>query len=226
MSDKKPIMSQKVQNYNFAMLGLASLLVLQIVLIGLVGYNQYATYTNPKAIVKMIEKRLESSSPALQQSLEKEIKESAPIIAKKISEQNKKSIPQAREELEDYLARSYALGLRHANRWGKEEMREFVRAHKDEIRRNFKELEKVPDETKKIIIDLEQRLEETIGTDIQEQAKLVLSIHHLLNKKLENIVADRGLDPDQLLEKRMVRILRALQLKYQKDKSFQLTSAE
>lgn len=121
------------------------------------------------------------------------------------------SSPEVRQWLERTTARQLEYGLDEVTDLSAEQFRAFLQAHHDPIERAFEQLEDAPDKTRELVEDLEQGLDKQLGADLHEQARTALGLLRQLNVKLERLSSDAALEPRELLERRIVRILRTLE---------------
>lgn len=176
------------------------------------AYVEYRRAVRPKNMVDLAEARLKAHYPELRAALKNEVIRNAPRIAEKLSDEAVASAPEARKRLEHYLDRQLDEGFGRVTDLSAEQFRELLRDNRGLVLRGYRELEALPQEVEQFTLDLENQIDRKLGTDLRKQARFALSIHHAMNEKLERLERGYDLEPHELLERRIVRILRTIQL--------------
>lgn len=192
-------------------------LALAVILIGeTVGFSLY-TYADvkeeiePKKLADTTERIIRERYPEMRAKVVAEIKDNAPQIAEIASKKAIEASPEARQWLERVTARQLEYGLDEATELSAEQFRVVLREHHDEVEEAFVEVEKAPEKARRLVHNLEDSLDKQYGIDLQKDAKRVLEIQRRLNDKLERLNSNAPLEPKELLERRIVRILRTLE---------------
>ena len=166
----------------------------------------------PEYLVDSAERAIRANYPEMRQLLTTEIKERAPEIADQLSREMIASSPEVREWLEQMTARQLEYGLGEVTNLSAEQFRAFLEENRPTVILALDRIEEAPDEAHRLVLNLEGKLEARIGVDVQKQAQRALELHRQLNHKLERLIdPSETLSPKELLERRMVRILRTLQ---------------
>jgi len=186
-------------------------LVTCLVLVILYEYRQFRQLTQPDTIVAIVEERIKENYPEVRAALKKQVVEAAPVLLEKLSRKAVRSVPELRQDLVAYLGRQLAVGLDEATAFSAVEFRETLRENRDLVEQAAEELKEFPDRAEKFIVGLEKRLEKRWDVDFQKQARFVLRTLHGLNAKLERLSKNERLTPEDLLARRIVRIVRAMQ---------------
>lgn len=192
-------------------------MVLALVLVGeTIGFSLY-TYADveqklePKRLVDTAEQTIRRRYPQLRRQLVEEIRDHAPEIAARASKEAVASSPELRQWLERVTARQLEVGLDEATELSADEFRTFLRNNHDEVRRALEQIDAAPEKADKLVLRFEERLDGQFGIDIRKDAKRALELQQRLNTKLERLAGNGPLEPKELLERRIVRILRAMQ---------------
>lgn len=176
-------------------------------------YLNYRRMMQPENLVAMAEKQIEENYPAVREAAKERIIESAPDLAKKLSRKAVASVPEARERLVKFLGRQMAGGLDEATELSAEQFRQLLRENRDLVKEGIEELKKTPARAERFVLNLETRLEKRWDTDIRKDARFLLTTHRALNAKLDRLANAETLAPDELLARRILRIVRAIQVR-------------
>jgi hypothetical protein len=181
-----------------------------------IGFSLYTYYDvkqemSPKQLADTIEETVRRRYPAMREQMVRDLKQNAPRIAEQASNKLVESAPQMRQWLERATARQLEYGLDEGTQLSAEQFRVFLRDNHDQVEQALVQLEQAPDKARKLVQDLESELDKQYGLDVRKDAKQALKLHRALNDKLERLNSDAPLEPKELLERRIVRILRTLQ---------------
>jgi hypothetical protein len=191
---------------------LAGILVLEIVGITAYGYYRTQRLLDPKRLGDRIETAILERYPEARAELLSQVQTQSPQIAERVSQQILKSTPSARHQLEQLTSRQLDAGLDQIAAISREQFREMLQRNHDSIVTAFERVEQAPDGAHRLVLETEASLEEQLGIDVQRQAHTALALLRNLNDKLERLQQpDAPLDSKELLERRIVRILRAVQ---------------
>ena len=194
---------------------LAGIVFAEIVGIGIYGYYRVQAALEPENLADRAEQAIRENYPEIRQELVAQVKKQSPQIAEQVSKEMISSAPDAREQLERFTARQLDAGLDEATELSAEKFRGLLRENHDQIVQLFEAIEKAPEETHELALETETNIEQQLGVDLQRQAKMALRAHRQLNEKLARLAEeDENLTSKELLERRIVRILRTMQLKY------------
>lgn len=174
-------------------------------------YGEFQRLTRPENIVALAEGRIRDRYPEVRAALKERLVKAAPEMADRLSRQAVRSIPEAREELVAFLGRQLAVGLDEATAFSALEFEDILRDNRDLVEAAAEELKQFPDRAETFIVSLEKRLERRWEVDVQKEARFILKAFRGFNAKLERLSAGDRLTAEDLLARRIVRILRALQ---------------
>lgn len=190
---------------------LASLLAVEI--LGLACYAIYVAKRElePERLAQRAEAALTENYSTLRSELLQQVHHQAPVVAKQMSNRLLRETPEARLELEQFTVRQLEQGFDNAFELSADEFRQWLRANHDAVEDAFVQIEQAPEDARLLIMDTEASLEEQLGLDLRDQAKLTLELYRVLNEKLERLARPSAeLSPQERLERRMIRLLRAL----------------
>lgn len=191
---------------------LAVVLVLEIITLTVYANYRVQSALDPENLGERVEEAVVENYPELRQELIAQVKADAPQIAEEVSRQMIAQAPQARQELEQLTARQLERGLNEAIDLSAEQFREVLRANREDIVQVFETIEEAPEDAHRLVLDMEADIEQQLQVDLQRQMRQALRAHQQLNDKLERLSSpDVQLDSRELLERRIVRILRTMQ---------------
>ncbi|HCS51784.1 hypothetical protein [uncultured Rubinisphaera sp.] len=190
------------------------LLLLFIVQLGAISWYSYRTVQKQLEAEKLVaeaENVIEKNYPEMHREVKEYLTTNAPEIAEKISHQAIDHTPQVRKWLEEATARQMRYGLDEATQMSAESFRSFVQDNRSDIQAAFEEIDDVPQDARQMVLNLEDQMGKQFGIEMQKQAKNALSIHRKLNSKLDKLSNGTQLEPKELLERRIVRLLKTFQ---------------
>ena len=203
----------KPARYSWISAALAVLLTLEII-----GLSAYAIWffrreAQPEQLARRAEAALVKNYPALQAELLEQTSRSAPLFAQEMSNELLDASLSARSELEAFTVQQLERGLDNAVELSADEFRQWLRTNHETIEDAFVQIEQAPSDARLLMLDTEASLEEQLGLDLRDQAKLALEVYRLFNDKLARLAAPEAqLTSQERLERRMIRLLRALAL--------------
>ena len=186
-----------------------------LLIIELIGMSWY-TYLDvqrqmrPASLVDRAEEAIRRNYPEIRRKIKRDVEENAPAIAEKISDEAVASSPEVRQWLERATARQLESGLDQATDLSAEQFRMFLQDNREQVKQAFEQMDDAPEQTRKLVLDLEEQMDEQLGVELQKQARAALERHRQLNTKLERLSSDAPLEPKELLERRIIRISRTL----------------
>lgn len=193
---------------------LLGIFVLQLIVISWTIYSTIESRLEPTALVDQGEKAIRQNYAEIRQDFTNTVKEQAPEIAAQVSDELVAASPEIRQWLEQVAKRQLRYSLEAGTELSADEFREFLRENHDTIEEAFVKIESVPEESEELVLDLEAQVDERWGVDLENQAKQALQLHRALNDKLESLEGSGPLEPKELLEQRMIRILKSLEDKH------------
>lgn len=167
--------------------------------------------SEPERIVARVQTVWLENYPELKQAWLDEASAQSPRLAERLSEQLIAQAPRLRERLEAATLRELEQGIDNAVELSADEFRQWLRENHDAIEDAFIQVEQAPHEARMLVLDTEASLEEQIGLDLRDQAKLTLEVYRIFNDKLERLASpNEEFSRQEKLERRAIRILRAL----------------
>ena len=152
---------------------------------------------------------------SLQKWLDEQIAENAPVIAKQFSDQAVEMAPSVRLVVEDYAVEQMRLLVDQGTTFTADKFAQMVDENRVTIESAMNDLaenEKLSEATMTELIGL---LEKELGTDIQEQAGLVLGTLKALNAKLDRLANAEDLNEEEQAERAALMIARRLLVEQQ-----------
>lgn len=190
---------------------LAIVLIVEIAGLSVYAWNVFRRETQPERLADRAERALEENYPELRSQMVHQVSQQAPVLAAQVSDRLLEATPSARLELENISLKYLERGLDDAAELSADEFREWLRQNHNAIEDAFIQIEQAPNDARLLVLDTEASLEEQLGLDLRDQAKLTLEVYRMLNDKLERL-ADPNveLSHQERLERRTIRLLRAL----------------
>lgn len=205
---------------------LAITLAIEMAAITTYSVARVRTLLKPENLADRVETAIEENYPSFREQLVKSVHTQSPELAERVSQELLQTMPTAREELEQFTSRQLDLGLEAATDFSAEQFREFVRDNRDSFEKAFETIEQAPRETHQFVLETEAKVEQRLGADLQVQARQVLAWQRRLNDKLQRLSSPReNLSSQELLERRIVRIVRTMELEAAQELAVQSTPA-
>lgn len=190
---------------------LVGLFAVELVAISTYTYTEVQSRLKPKNLVDEAQKAIVNNYPEIREKLTEEVKAQSPVIAKTLSEKAIATAPEVRQWAENATRRQLNYTLDEATKLSTEEFRDLLQANRERIKKAFVQIEEAPEETKEYALGLESSIDEYLGINLKNQTENALQLQRRLNDKLERLASDAPLEPKELLEKRIVRILKTLE---------------
>lgn len=190
---------------------LAIIFVAECSALGWYTWHMARRETAPERMVDRVEAAWLENYPELEQAWLSKTREQAPLLAERLSDQLIAQAPRLRERLEAATLRELEQGIDNAVELSADEFRQWLRENHDIIEDAFIQVEQAPQETRLLVLDTEASLEEQLGLDLRDQAKLTLEVYRIFNDKLERLAnPNEDFSRQEKLERRAIRIVRAL----------------
>lgn len=186
---------------------------LAIELGGLLAYGVVAWHreTDPQRIAQRAEHVFVANYPELRTGLLAQTSRHAPTVAEQFSDELLQATIQARADFEAFSVDQLERGLDNAVELSADEFREWLHNNHAAIEDAFVQIEQAPTDARLLMLDTEASLEEQLGLDLRDQARLALEVYRLFNDKLARLAnTDNNLSQQEQLERRMIRLLRAM----------------
>ena len=197
--------------WHWSSAALATILTLEIIGLSLYAVSVVRRETQPDKVAKRAEAALVENYPALREEVIQQTSANAPVLAEHVSNELLEATLSARVELEELTIEQLERGLDNAVELSADEFRAWLRANHDAIEDAFIQIEQAPNDARLLVLDTEASLEEQLGLDLRDQAKLALEVYRLFNDKLARLASPTAdLTQQERLERRMIRLLRAL----------------
>jgi len=195
----------------FLLSGLWLLVLVVFVSHSIYKYNQL---TDEEELVNKAVEAIKKDYPEFRKQLVSDVQTSAPKYAENMSQSLIKAAPDVRQEAEQFVSRQINTGSDRLIALSSEEFNEYVANNRDMFEQWLTRLDESPEDVEQISEEMNQQIEELVGKDVQKQLDMLLAAHEKLNERLGRIERNAGLSPTELIERRIVRILKALQQKY------------
>lgn len=190
---------------------LVLVLICELVGLSLHGWNIVARESQPDRLTRRAEAMLVANYPELKEQWLSGTRELAPQAAQQFSQRLLRSTTSARIELEELSLKHLEEGLDSAVELSADEFRQWLRDNHDAIEDAFLQIEQAPEDARLLVLDTEASLEEQLGLDLRDQAKLALEVYRTLNNKLERLAdPNSDLSRQEQLERRTIRLIRAM----------------
>lgn len=203
---------KKIEFQSYLAAGLALLLVLELAGIGWYTYNRVQTLVQPENLGDRVEEAVRENYPEFRSSLVVRVKENAPELAQQVSKEILAAVPDARVDLERFAARQLSVGLDNATELSADRFAKVLEDNRERLVEVFETIDDAPEEAHRLMLETEADIESQLGVDIQRQARIALQRLDQLNAKLDRLAdSPDDLSAKEQLERRIVRVLRALQ---------------
>jgi len=189
--------------------------VLALLLLG--GYFYYgarlwAEVTEPETLVNYAHTTLDDYLHDARGMIEREVTKSAPGWAADLSKQLLAGVPDARKKLEVLVVDELDNSIQEADLITETELRKFLRAHRKDMDKRFKELAKHPKLADQSVAELFTALEDDLQVDLKADAAKLLKMVKAANRNWRELQHGRDLTEDQRLERRAWMVGRLLYL--------------
>jgi hypothetical protein len=192
---------------------LAGVLVIEILGIGIYANYRIRRFLDPNHLADRAEAALRENYPEFRKELITQVRKQAPELAEEVSHEILAAAPDAREQLERLTQRQIQNGLAEATHLSAEQFRVILNENRDTVIKAFDQIEAAPEEAERLVLQTEARIDKTLGIDLRNQARQALRFHRQLNDKLEHLLNKNDtLTSQELLERRIVRILKAIEI--------------
>lgn len=194
-----------------ASLVLVLLLIAEIVGITVYTHRAIKQQLEPENLVQIGEETIEKHYPDIRRQLVEEVKRNAPDMAAKASHTFLASSDDVRKDLEQLTERQLDYAFAELTEMSKTKFAEFLEENKQTVKNALKQLDEAPQAANEYLDSLETNIEKRLEIDIQRQAKEVLEVHRRLNDKLDRVTSPKPLTPRELIERRIVRLLKTME---------------
>jgi hypothetical protein len=177
-----------------------------------IGYSGFGEVTQPKNLVALAEMHIDQSLPELRRSVQDYIIKESPGWAAEVSSRIQESIPIAREGLEDYIVDQMDTILEQTATMTEEQFRGFLKDKHDVLEQGFTDLSASPQMAEQTVNEITNGLDKQLGRRMQEEAGQLFDTIGQMNKKIATLHANKGLNQEQMLERRILMLTRRLQL--------------
>lgn len=192
--------------------GLVIATIVVVIAAGGYGYWKVNRMLEPENVAAKAERYVESHYPEWRTELKTELVRSAPRLAERFSDRMLARIPEARARVENRLDRWTERGLERAQDVSTDELREFVRQNKADIRQAYLGAKQSPEDTRAAVNRWEEKLKTKYDVNTRKEAREALAWIDSFNERLREIAKES--DPateSEEAERRIARLLRAME---------------
>lgn len=192
-----------------AIVGLLALIALGVYFT--LGYQMIDETTQPERLVIVAEQLVDDRLPEARKAVQEQVTNSAPAWAEGLSKQAQDALPAGREQIEKYVFDNVEETLKKGTVLTEERFRGFLRGNRELLERDIQDLTKDPQLAEQSLADLEKALEKELQANMHAQAGEFHAALTGINEKLERYASGAGLNPEELHERRILLLARALQ---------------
>jgi hypothetical protein len=194
----------------------SGLLVLFLVLLaGGVGFAwwQARQLLEPDRLVTEAGQQIRAHYPDIREDVKERVAASAPALARRASRKALANLPEVRVEVQKQLERQIEAGLDRGEVLSEQALRQFLQEHRDMIREGLDRVRAAPEYAPVFAARLERAIDKRLGSNLHRDARAGLDLLRQVNAKLKRLADNRDLTPSEQVELRMVRLLRAAQVR-------------
>ncbi len=177
-----------------------------------VGYTKIEEYTTTTSLADFARVTVEDYAPRAREMLEQEVARSAPAWSASFGRWILDGAPSTREALEDRIMARLDPAIAGARIIDDQQFTRFLRENRPVVERAFKELaarDTLAEDARK---DLDEALDQRFGGALRANSAEALESLRALNAKLARLQEGKNLTREEQLERRLVSLLRRLQL--------------
>jgi len=210
MAESATDLTPQIKRYQTLSMVCAALLALQAIGL-LVGAGiALSAVGDPKEMVAAGEQAVADTYPGFKAEVIARVEANSPEFADYLGESAVASIPDLRAWLASLAEQKIDAGTEKAMDLATEKFEAFVLENRPLFQKAFTGLDQAPDEAEELVLSLETKYEETFGADAEAQAEATLEAVKRLNARLEKLSDGGALKPQDLIERRIIRIVRAM----------------
>jgi hypothetical protein len=167
----------------------------------------------PTNLVGRAKQQLREDYPEIRKEIQRKVAEAAPALARRASRRVLAELPDLRARLKPYLEQQIDAGLKQGEILSEKALRRFLQEHHQMIEEWLDRIRRAPEEAPKFAAKLEKEVDQRLGSDLLRDAHTGLELLRQWNAKLAKLGQERDLTPAEQAELRIVRLLRALQVR-------------
>lgn len=175
------------------------------------GYRTIAGATEPDHLAQVAQGMLDEALPQARHALQEEVRRSAPAWAAGLSKQARESMPALRQKLESALVDSLDSTQKEVDLLTEKQIKEYCAKHREPLKRMLKELETSPNASEQSLAEVAATLDAELKTDLLLQANLLVENITSINKRLQRLIANKGLSDEEQLERQAMMAFRRVQ---------------
>jgi hypothetical protein len=193
--------------------GFFGVLVLVALSVGLgIGYTKAEGLTTATSLADFAQATVEDYAPTAREMLEQEVARSAPAWSESLGKWVLDGAPSTREALEDRIMARLDPAIAGVRIIDDQQFTLFLRENRPVVERAFKELaarDTLAEDSRK---NLDDALDQRFGGALRASSAEALESLRALNAKLARLQEGKNLTREEQLERRLVSLLRRLQL--------------
>ncbi len=175
------------------------------------SYARVQATLDPENIVATVERQIQQQWPEARSRIEQAAEERAPELAQAVSQRLLDSAPDAREYLAEVLDRQMDWAFAQANELSVEALEAYIRENPEQVQRWLATLEAAPERIDRHSAELDGLVESVFGTELREVIEQTIEVWAAFNERFARVANPAAaLSPRELLEQRILRILRTL----------------
>lgn len=195
--------------------GITTLLLIvfcvELLAISGISYWQVQKQLEPEKIASATEEYARENYPEIRNKVVQHVEQHSDKYAAQVSQQLMASTDEARLELQQLTEVGVEEGLDEGTQMTRQAFREFLDTHHQEIESYLEEIEDSPEEARQFVVGLENDLEKALEVDLQKQLDNLADLQSQFNTKVSDLTEGGNLKPVQLLELRILRLMKTLQ---------------
>ena len=190
--------------------------IIGVVLCGLMAvyfgvfYKLVSDLLTPKQLGDYAEDVLTRKLPEVRKALEPQIKESAPTWARDVSTGFQENLPQLRARSEDLIMKQIEKGFEQLKVLTAEQFRSFVQQNRAMLADGFNSF-RDPVKAERFLADLQTAVENSMSTNVREEANELMHVMIDLNRKLDKLEKGQGLNSEEVLLREILMIAKRLE---------------
>jgi len=176
------------------------------------GYSMFKDVLEPEQLVAAVTDVVENQVPVYRKSLQDQIDENASEWAEQLSTQALDYLPELRGQVEDYALEQTRGMVDSLSVMTEDQFRKVVRDNRDVLRISFKELGRNDELSTETLGQLEKALEDQLGTNMREQAAMLLESLAMIDQHLKKLKDGKDLNKEEQVMREGLSIARRLQI--------------
>jgi hypothetical protein len=180
------------------------------------AYGKVESATSPDNVADMVEKQVQAAWPEAKEKIRESVHKNAPIVADELSQSLIVSAGDLREYVERLLERQMTWALDESADLSVDTFESWVADNPQVVRRWVDTLEEAPENIDDITDEVDAVMEEQFGVQLQTVASQAVDGWEAFNERFTRVAnSGAALDTRELIEQRLLRILKTLAVKYE-----------